>query len=60
VYKSDGIKGKQTTFHIDVFVDVKTITCDGHRIFDNNEWTVDIKYNCRGEPIQQQPQEQKE
>lgn len=60
VFKVDGIKGKQTTFHIDVFVDVNTIACDGKNIFENNEWTVEINKNYRGEPLTNEQNEEKE
>lgn len=52
VFKADGIKGKQTTFHIDVFVDCKTITCDGVKLFDNDEWTSERRFDFQGNPLQ--------
>ena len=42
VYKTGTIKAKQTRFHIDVFVDVKTITVldDNTRLFDDGQYLI--------------------
>jgi aminopeptidase len=53
VFKADGIKGKQTTFHIDVFVDVHRILVDGVAIFENNEWTSERRFDFQGNPLKE-------
>jgi hypothetical protein len=38
VFKKENLKSKKTKFHIDVFIDVRTIEMDGDIIFNENEF----------------------
>jgi aminopeptidase len=38
VYKKEGITSKKTRFHVDLFLDVYSVTADGEEIFKNGEY----------------------
>lgn len=40
IYKKAGMHRKKGRYHIDIFVDIATITVDGRAIFENGDFTV--------------------